>query len=550
MKAKKIWPGVCLAVLCSVSAPGHGQNLFGNVSGATPLQISAGNGIFRLCLTLPDLTKAGVTLASPEYDLDRRCSELVATTLADLKLPNAPNLQTDFNLGVSQAQVLADVQQLAGEELSTPGRLVTQAPAAQFSNISGRLDALRLGGFNAISHGPLADLDPTGPAAGFARSGVADSVVGPTPGSGYSTLTGSNYASSPPSGGLQPTAFYYAVDTAAQSGAATTDPSAPSRATGEASGGFGNHWGWFTQASANFGNRDQSTNEDAFDFRAQSVTAGIDYNFGSAVLGGSVGYDHYRASFDDNGSVSGGDVTVGAVSGSLYGAWFSDQFFVNGIVSYSQPKTTENRNSFYEAPAGSPCDKFDSLGCGANESLSGRPAGRYIATGATIGHDSIVHSWNFESSLSLSYRRVDIESFQETDNTPDGGLALAYDGQTIESLRSILGLDISRAISRSFGVVSPSLRLEWHHEFKNDERMLRAKFVEDTALNGGANNFDTCLSCFVIPSDPDNSNFGLAGLGVTMLFANRLQAYAYYETLIGATKLTSNAITLGIRGQF
>jgi hypothetical protein len=71
---------------------------------------------------------------------------------------------------------------------------------------------------------------------------------------------------------------------------------------------------------------------------------------------------------------------------------------------------------------------------------------------------------------------------------------------------------------------------------------VRTKFVLDTS--------SACLSCFDIPTDRVDSDFGVAGLGVTMLFANRLQAYVYYESLVGASKLTSNAFTLGIRGQF
>jgi outer membrane lipase/esterase len=333
-----------------------------------------------------------------------------------------------------------------------------------------------------------------------------------------------------------------------KAGGAGTDSSEPSRAVGAASGGLGQHWGWFTQGSYDFGKRGESTNEDPFDFHAESITAGVDYNFGSAVLGASAGYDHYRANFDNNGSVSGGDVAVKGASGSLYGAWFGDKLFINGIASYGSPKTDEDRHLDY-APAIA-CS-IGGMACGTDRTLSGSAAGRYYAAGATIGHDSNVNSWDFQSTLSIAYRRVKIDSFRETDNSPDGGMAFAYDEQTIESLRSILGFDISRAISRTFGVVSPNLRLEWHHEFKNDPHTLNAKFVEDSALGLSApNNFVGCISCFQIPSDPESSNFGVAGLGVTMLFTNRVQAYAYYEALFGAAKLTSNAITLGIRGQF
>src|SRR5450755_4731916 len=163
---------------------------------------------------------------------------------------------------------------VAPEELSTPGRLVTQAPAAQFSNISGRLNALRLGSFSGISRGSIANLDPTGTSPEMARGGAGDTVVGPMQGGGYPTFGGSSSASAL-NGGFVPAAYYYAVDDQAQNGPTTTDSASPSRAVGAASGGLGQHWGWFTQGSYDFGKRSQSTNEDPFDFHAQSVTAGV-----------------------------------------------------------------------------------------------------------------------------------------------------------------------------------------------------------------------------------------------------------------------------------
>ena len=543
MKSNRIWLSACLLVCCCAAIPGHAQDLISLVNttpGTTPLQKSSGIAIESICGKLISLDQS-LTALTPAGDLFRRCSELVVS--AGIAQGGAG----PFDLKVSKNQLLQDVQQVSGEELSTPGRLVTQAPAAQFSNISGRLDALRLGSFSGIARGSIANLDPTGTSSEVARGGAGDTLVGPMQGGQYSAFGGSNAAAAL-NGGLVPTAFYYAVDNQAPSGAAGTDSSEPTRAVGAASGGLGQHWGWFTQGSYDFGKRGQSTNEDPFDFHAQSITAGIDYNFGSAVLGASAGYDHYRANFDSNGSVSGGDVTVKGASGSVYGAWFGDKLFINGIASFGSPKTDEERVLAY-APSGT-C-VIGGMACGTNRTLSGSPGGNYYAAGATIGHDSNVNSWDFQTTLSLAYRRVKIDSFQETDNSPAGGMALAYDEQTIESLRSILGFDISRSISRTFGVVSPNLRVEWHHEFKNDPRMLRAKFVEDSALGlSTPNNFVGCTSCFQFPTDSESSDFGVAGLGVTMLFANRVQAYAYYEALFGATKLTSNAVTLGIRGQF
>jgi uncharacterized protein YhjY with autotransporter beta-barrel domain len=53
--------------------------------------------------------------------------------------------------------------------------------------------------------------------------------------------------------------------------------------------------------------------------------------------------------------------------------------------------------------------------------------------------------------MSMNYRCISVDDFQETDNS-GGGMALTYDDQTIEGLRSILGFNILRSLSRDFGV--------------------------------------------------------------------------------------------------
>jgi len=39
-------------------------------------------------------------------------------------------------------------------------------------------------------------------------------------------------------------------------------------------------------------------------------------------------------------------------------------------------------------------------------------------------------------------------------------------------------------------------------------------------------------------------------VGLTALFPSRLQAYAYYERLVGVPYLTDNALSAGLRAQF
>jgi len=59
----------------------------------------------------------------------------------------------------------------------------------------------------------------------------------------------------------------------------------------------------------------------------------------------------------------------------------------------------------------------------------------------------------------------------------------------------------------------------------------------------------TQVSRFPIQTDAAAKNFGIIGVGLTALFSNRLQAYVTYERLVGVSYLTSNSITLGLRGQ-
>ena len=142
-----------------------------------------------------------------------------------------------------------------------------------------------------------------------------------------------------------------------------------------------NPWGVFTEGSYNWGRKDPGVNEDGFDFDAASVTIGVDYNFGSAVAGASVGYDSYDAEFK---LANGGDTRMDSVSGSLFGAWNSERVSLNAIVVYGSLETEITRNIRY-GPA--PCP-FQT--CGTDRRLVGKPDGRYFAGGVGLGFDFTV----------------------------------------------------------------------------------------------------------------------------------------------------------------
>jgi outer membrane autotransporter protein len=187
--------------------------------------------------------------------------------------------------------------------------------------------------------------------------------------------------------------------------------------------------------------------------------------------------------------------------------------------------------------------------CGTTQELTGSPGTRYVAFAATVAYDAKLGSWDFTPSLSVSIRNADVDGYTEENNVVAGGLALRFDEQSIDSNRSIVGLDLSKAISRNFGVLTPTLRAEWHHEFEDEARTLSARFAF-APTNGIDPGNGNCFACFSFVTDTPDRDFYVLGAGLSFLFPGRIQAYVYAESLQGARDLDSTSIAVGLRGQF
>jgi len=474
-------------------------------NGATALQRMAGNAVQRTCGALA--AQGGFQLPGAAGDLFARCNEMVST---------AAELQGDTSrtrsLMISGPELLGVMQQVSGEELHAQNTLSTRVTNGQFSNIAGRLNAVRIGGSSAALGGRVAATgtydDPSRNALGYQDLSL-----------GSRTLTGG--------------------------GAAGDDDIAGSR------------WGWFLEGSFNTGDRDETVSEDGFDFDATSFTFGIDYLLDSGVIGASVGIDNYEADFNPTAVVSGGNVEVEGTTGAIFGALFRDNWYFDGILSFGSLDSDTNRDVFYvsnnPACAPVPCP-------GVTTTLGGETDGDFVAGGLSIGYDYANGNWNITPQLSLAYRDVSLDGYEEVDPL-GGGLTLAYDEQEIKSLKSILGVAFTGNFSRDFGVLSPQFRLEWHHEFEDDPARLLAKYSVENQMAAqgvvgaaGAGVFSlnpaNCISCFSITGDEIDTDFGVISAGLAAVFSRRIQAYGVVESVVGLDHLTSTGISVGLRGQF
>ena len=95
--------------------------------------------------------------------------------------------------------------------------------------------------------------------------------------------------------------------------------------------------------------------------------------------------------------------------------------------------------------------------------------------------------------------------YHETINNTDPGFGWAWllIVKMSSFLTTVLGGRASYAISTGLGVLLPQVRIEWEHEFKNDSRLLTARFVNDPLLQP-------------IPFTTDNPDRNYANLGVSL----------------------------------
>jgi uncharacterized protein with beta-barrel porin domain len=470
----------------------------------TALQASAGTAIQATCTQL--VNAGGLDIPDDrELDLFLRCQEVVRTAAEVNSGTPAPR-----SLGYSDEKLAQTLQQYAGEELTSLQDLSTRAPSGQFANISGRLNALRLG---------------TATPGGRARTASLLEDRAATRGSYAFAPDGSQ------GGGFRP--YDSLLAPAETASTASPEPASP-RDTSP--------WGWFLDANYNFGDRDATVNEDGFDFDAYSATLGVDYLFGAGVWGVSFGYDDYGADFDVLGSaVRGGGASVRGLSTSAFFAIFGERLSFNAIASYGEPESNVTRKVEYEPESG--CTD-----CGTTQTLTGTPGTDYFSFGATLAYEARAGGWDVTPSVSLSVRNADVDGYTERNSADGGGLALAFEDQSIDSTRAIIGLDLARPISRNFGVLTPNFRAEWHHEFEDEARTLQARFA--FAPDGGIDDNGNCFACFSFVTDTPDTDFGVVGAGLSFLYPNRLQAYLYAETLVGAQDFSSTSIAVGIRGQF
>ncbi len=292
---------------------------------------------------------------------------------------------------------------------------------------------------------------------------------------------------------------------------------------------FGGGLGGFLNLRYLAGDEDKTRFQPGFDFDAWSVFGGLDYRFSDQLVGGlALKYNDGNVDYDNNR----GDMDSSGWELSLYGSYdLPSGLYFDGSVAYGTTDMDLRRRIAYSVG-----------GLTANQEAKSSPDANAWTLSAGIGYSINRNALSISPLARITYINNDVSGFTEHMSGPTatgGSMALRVDSQTYESLTSNLGVQLALAMSQSWGVLVPQGRLEWVHEYKNDQKDVGGRFLNDI----------NALPFIIRTREPDRDYVDL-GLGASVQFAEGKSGFLFYETLLGYSGLNYNAITGGVRIEF
>lgn len=283
---------------------------------------------------------------------------------------------------------------------------------------------------------------------------------------------------------------------------------------------FGGKLGGFLSGNYGAGNRDETDNEDGFDFSSNGLTVGVDYRRSQKLMyGGALGY----ASTGTDLSQNDGGYDISGNNLSLYGTFFhTQQIYIDGVFLYSDQDFEATRNINYGS---------------INQSASSDTSGSLLALSVEGGYEVATRNGLTATAITkLDYIKSSLDGYQESGA---GAYNLSIEGRDFTEINSSVGVQLVMARSYGWGVLLPQFDLKWVHKFKDDSNGVEGTFVNDSTGTVFKTNTDAV----------DQDYFNL-GLGVSAIMPGGKTGYIQYEQVLGKDYYTDYSLSLGIRGEF
>ncbi|MGH8532666.1 MAG: autotransporter outer membrane beta-barrel domain-containing protein, partial [Gammaproteobacteria bacterium] len=294
---------------------------------------------------------------------------------------------------------------------------------------------------------------------------------------------------------------------------------------------FAGRLGVFANASGGFGDTDTNEGETGFTSDVANVTGGVDYRFTDYLTGGlTLGYTH-------------SDFDLALNSGELN----ADTYRIAPFIS-----VVPIENAYLDALIGYARVDFDSIRLSNLVTNPFSPAGRINARAAeaefsanqfftSLGAGYLFRreAWTVRPYARFEYVHLDVENYGETGNggpnTIEGSLNLNVSAQNVSSVTSVLGAEAGYTFSTPLGVVTPRVRAEWVHEYRNSSREIFAEFQGAIAAGISA-------PMRLSTAGPER-NWANLGFNLQMNLPYSVAGFVGYETVI--VEDSSNHVVLG-----
>lgn len=278
--------------------------------------------------------------------------------------------------------------------------------------------------------------------------------------------------------------------------------------------------GFFLSGRVAFGDRQRTRLEEGFEADLAALTAGLDYRFGDRfLLGGALGYLDTAIDLDADG---GG---LDAASYSLTGYWsyFREAFYLEGALGYGRNAFDIERHIDLPVPFGGQ----------PRLTAVAEPDGDQLAASLGLGHDVAFGAASLEGFARASWVDAAIDGYVERGAGP---FNLAIRDQDLESLLSEVGVAWSYAASRAWGILQPTLRAAYLHEFEDESRLIRGSFAGDVQANE-----------FLVPTEEPDRDFFNASAGFVATTVRGRSFFLNYDTDLARDDLDLGALSLGLR---
>ncbi len=292
-------------------------------------------------------------------------------------------------------------------------------------------------------------------------------------------------------------------------------------------------WGIFVSGRAVFGDKDATLDESGYDFDTAGLTIGVDYRFTDKfVAGAAFGYSDNNVKIQGNS----GRLDTKGLTATLYGSYYpTDNFYLDASVSSGSNDYDQQRQVDYT---------LSEIGALVTETFRTDYDGDQTGLTFGTGYDFFKNGWTFGPTLFVEYIDITIDAYDE--KLLDGGgagfelgWATHIKKQNYESLIPSIGIQFSKAWSKSWGVIVPQGHVSWAKELKNDDTIISGYFLGDT----GQVNFD-------LLTDALDEDFFKAGLGFSAMFQNNKSAFLMVDGDFGRDLLSVYYINAGFRWEF